>query len=128
MSWYELFCLRVKGRTGGHDHKDVITWDKLRKEIGDLFPIRNRLAHHPVTSKSILEVEIPDSPPLPGVAVDLFTRSWFESYVSDAERMRGQHDHIKPLLTPNLSIHRIEVEAIITKLEIFRSHVLSKYG
>jgi hypothetical protein len=34
---------------GGHDHPDVMAWDALDKEITELLPTRNRLAHHPST-------------------------------------------------------------------------------
>jgi hypothetical protein len=117
---------RREKEDGGHDHADVKIWESLRKKIVDLLPIRNRLAHHPVTNKKI--VPEPTGDDAVSIAVSrLTTLSWYESYVSDAERLRGGHEKAKPLMAPDLSNHRIAVEMIINELEIFRTHVLSKH-
>jgi hypothetical protein len=114
-------------KDGGHDHDDVKIWERLCKEIGALLPIRNRLAHHPIQNKQLIQVALPGAEPISGAAADLLTFSWYESYISEAERLRGQHENIMPLSTVDLSAHRVEIEMIITKLDIFRSSVLSKY-
>lgn len=112
-------------KDGGHDHEDVKTWNKFRKQIGEILPVRNRLAHHPVFQKAIG----PLPPPIysSAAATDLFTFSWFESYMSEPEQLRESDKELKPLMTGDLSSHRIETELVITNLEIFRRHVLSKY-
>jgi hypothetical protein len=115
-----------KKKGGDHDHSDVKIWDCLRKRIGSLLPTRNRLAHNPVASKQILPV--PFSPIDSEAVSHLLTLSWYESYVSDAERLRGHHDNVKPLTEPDLSTHRLEVEMVINELEIFRTNVISKYA
>lgn len=108
-------------KSGGHDHADVQTWDRIRKDIGKILQTRNRIAHHPVADRKLF----PTAPE--GAVGMLFDMSWFESVVSDAERLRGRHDDAKPLLAPHLSAHRLDVEMIITKLAIFREQVLSKH-
>jgi hypothetical protein len=35
-------------KNGGHQHKDLDVWDGILKEIRDLLPVRNRLAHSPI--------------------------------------------------------------------------------
>jgi hypothetical protein len=114
-------------KDGGHDHPDVIIWDKLRKEIGEHFPTRNRIAHHPVAEKKLINITIPGATPMPAAASDLLTFSWYESYVSDAERLRGKHEDAKPLGVPDLANHRVAIEGLITKLELFRTHVLVQH-
>jgi hypothetical protein len=120
---------------GGHDHEDVQTWNRVRKEIADILPIRNRLAHRPVSNRTVFHGVLPGATPLDpeavisgvGAVADLFRFSWFESYVSEAEKLRGRHEDIQPLTTPDLSTHRVDVARAITLLEMFRKHVLSKY-
>jgi hypothetical protein len=108
--------------SGEHDHADVIIWNNIRKEIIAALPARNRMAHHPVTYRVV--------GPVTGslAAQDLLTFSWYESAVSDAERLRGRHEDAKPLTAPDLSYHRVDVETLITKLNLFRTHVLAKYA
>lgn len=119
--------IREKKR-GGHDHEDVLAWKKVRNEITSLLPTRNRLAHHPVLEKQAIQVSVPYAVPISSAASDLLGGfSWYESYVSDAERLRGRHEDVKPLTAPDLSSHRVDVEMLITTLEIFRIHVLAKY-
>ena len=114
-----------ESRDGAHDHPDVVVWDKLRKEIGAEFPTRNHIAHHPVSERNLAkELNITH----PGAAQDLFDFSWYEIYVSEAERLRGRHENAKPLSVPDLANHRVTIEALTTKLEIFRSSVLAKYA
>lgn len=113
-------ALPIKQRkNGGHDHKDVIYWDKLRKDITAHFPLRNRIAHQPVTRREYPEIS---------AVADIFGQNTF--YYSDAseeEKARGQHDETKPLDGPALSMHRVEVESLITRLDIFVHDVLSKH-
>jgi hypothetical protein len=104
---------------GGHDHQDVKIWNELRKEINSLLPIRNRIAHHPVTGATYPEFS---------AVADLFDqRTWYQSQVSESEKLRGRHEDAKPIGGVELSMHRGEVETIITKLELFISNVISKY-
>jgi hypothetical protein len=105
-------------KDGGHDHPDLTNWDNIRKEIGDTLPIRNRLAHHPVANRTIDGAT--------GAVAELF--SWHEIYESDSEQLRGHREKPKPLLAPDLGNHRLAIEQLITKLELFRKHVLSKYA
>jgi hypothetical protein len=119
--------------SGGHDHQDVKYWNETRLTIIDMLSTRNRLAHHPVEQKKIVPVFIkPDgtqSTDAESEAVSsLMTFSWYESYVSEAEKLRGRHENLKPLTTPDLSSHRVEIESLKTRLEIFRVHVLPKYA
>jgi hypothetical protein len=112
--------------SGGHDHVDVKTWNEIRKGIIALLPTRNRLAHHPVIEKRLwpeLKEDYAGS-----AAVSLLNMPWYESYVSDAERLRGRHEDIKPLTVPDLSTHRVDVALIVTQLHRFRTNVLSKYA
>ena len=53
---------------------------------------------------------------------------WHESYVSDAERLRGRHENLQPLGIIELSNHRVSVQILVGKLERFRKNVLSKYA
>jgi hypothetical protein len=104
-------------KSGGHDHPDVKKWDQLRKDIGNLLPVRNRIAHHPITPKKI------DT----GGLGMLDKMSWYEIYVSDAERLRGRHEDTKPLMTPDLSAHRLAVHGVTRRLELFLLETLSEH-
>jgi hypothetical protein len=107
---------------GGHGHPDTIMWGDVRRPIVGLLPVRNRLAHHPVTHK-----ELGPALSLQGWAMPIIS-SWYESYVSEAEQLRGKHENIRPLTAPDLSRHRAEVEALIQHLNLFRARVLPKYA
>jgi hypothetical protein len=111
---------RPERKDGGHDHEDVRMWDKLRKEIGGLLPVRNRIAHHPVASRSI------GTPP-EDVTAALNELSWVELYVSESERLRGRDENTKPLLAPDLSAHRLATHEARVRLQRFISDVLSKH-
>ena len=112
--------------SGGHDHPDTKKWDDLRGQIIGLLPVRNRMAHHPVTYKDLGLPVLGLSTPGPGFALPVIG-SWYESYVSEAEKLRGKHEDIKPLTAPDLSQHRVSVEIVIKQLDLFRARVLSKY-
>lgn len=119
--------------SGGHDHPDVKAWNDIRLEVIRLLPTRNRLAHHPVELKQVVPVFVnPDRTPSTDMESEaisrLMTVSWHESYVSEAERLRGRHDHAKPLTAPDLSSHLVHVEAVIARLKVFRSNIIAKYA
>ncbi len=95
--------------SGGHDHPTVVLWDALRKNLGNLLPVRNRIAHHPVTVRS---VSAGDDAPLEAM-------TWFELYVSDSERLRGRDNNVKTLMVDDLSRHRLAVEDVRTRLRKF---------
>jgi hypothetical protein len=131
----ELIRTVLPGRerkSGGHDHQDVKYWNETRSMIEHELSTRNRLAHHPIEQKKLVPVFIkPDgtqSTDAESEAISsLMTVSWHESYVSEAESLRGGHENLKPLTAPDLSRHRVEIEQIITHLQIFRAHILPKY-
>jgi hypothetical protein len=110
---------------GGHGHPDTKKWDEIRSQITELLPVRNRMAHHPVTYKDLGLM------PVLGFSFDsalpTIRSSWYESYVSEAEKLRGKHEDLKPLTAPDLSQHRLSVEIVIKQLDLFRARVLSKY-
>lgn len=107
--------------SGGHDHPDTLRWDEIRKEILVLLPVRNRLAHHPVAFKELGPVPSLQGWSMPAIA------SWYESHVSEGEKLRGRHEKTNPLTASDLTYHRVSVESIITQLDLFRAQVLSKY-
>ena len=114
---------------GGHDHPDTKKWSQLRRQIAELLPVRNRMAHHPVTYKDLGRMQVLGIAGFvsgEGVALPVIA-SWYESDVSEAEKLRGKHEDIKPLTAPDLSRHRVSVESIIKQLDLFRARVLSKY-
>jgi hypothetical protein len=114
---------------GGHDHPDTQKWDELRSQINDLLPVRNRMAHHPVTYKALGRMPVLGlgTPGTPGQGFALpVIGSWYESYVSEAEKLRGKHEDLKPLMVPDLSDHWVSVDSIIKQLDLFRARVLSK--
>ena len=112
--------------SGGHDHPDTKKWDDLRSQIIGLLPVRNRMAHHPVTYKDLGAMPMMFGSGHAGPVLPVIG-SWYESYVSEAEKLRGKHEDIKPLTAPDLSQHRVSVEIIIKQLDLFRARVLSKY-
>jgi hypothetical protein len=114
---------------GDHNHPDTKKWDEIHRQITKLLPVRNRMAHHPVTYKDLGRMPVlglGGLAPAQGLALPMIG-SWYESYVSEAEKLRGRHKDIKPLIASDLSRHRASVESIIKQLDLFRARVLSKY-
>jgi hypothetical protein len=104
-------------QSGGHDHPDVKKWNQLRKDIGSLLPTRNKIAHHPIFPRQI---------DTGGMGL-LDGMTWYEIYVSEAERLRGRHEDTKPLMAPDLSAHRLAVHGITRRLEEFLSDTLPEH-
>lgn len=104
---------RRSRKDGGHDHADVRKWEAVREEIRDLLKIRNRIAHHPVTS-SIPDQSNPDR-----------TRLQIEQ--SFAEGMRPFRTAPEPLFQDDLEQHLIKVQSAVKSLVVFYEDVLPKH-
>jgi hypothetical protein len=117
-------------KNGGHTHQLTVEWTKTKKTIEDLFSTRTQIAHHPVDNQITLryktngELVPPDQPVSLGDAT--FENS-YSIYVSQSERLRGRHDHIKPLTADALSLHCQAVQAAATKLMNFRAGPLARH-
>jgi hypothetical protein len=72
-------------KDGGHDHPDVFYWKDLVKDIRDLLPIRNLLAHAPIAHAH--ETEFLDAE-----GKETMQTSWYEIMTSLEEQLTGKHE------------------------------------
>lgn len=110
-------------KNGGHNHRLVIEWDKLRKAIKNLLEPRNLLAHAPV--QSVERVEYKSS-----LATDQsFTTlaSWLEIALSKAERLRGKNEE-RLLRSKDLKSHLESVRALSIWISVFHSRAAAQHG
>jgi hypothetical protein len=95
----ELIRLALPRHKHGHQpHDDLRAWDKVLKQIRDLLPVRNQIAHHPVEWRQMpqyVDISFLDTEP----------ESWFEIYESENERMRGRSKSKSPLKVDDLKQH-----------------------
>lgn len=87
-----------KHKPGDHPHDDLKFWIDVLKQVRDLVPTRNRIAHHPVEVRHAAfyaDVSYLDVPP----------DSWFEIYESQNEQLRGRSAGKSPLLVEDLRAH-----------------------
>jgi hypothetical protein len=106
---------RPQRKSGGHPHAGLKKWTAIRNELIELKPIRNRLAHHPVTPWDIEVVGLDSGP----VSV-----AWHEIHTGYWEQLRPHTKPYKPLKVDDLTDHRKEVQALTAKLQHFRAVTL----
>jgi len=106
-------------KNGGHDHPDLVEWNRLRKDMVDLLGARSRIAHHPVRAQSARGQN--------RAFWYLEKSSWFEIYASDAERLRTGRDDAKPLKQDDLVSHCHMVHEITRRAAKFSKDVLPKH-
>jgi hypothetical protein len=98
-------------KNGGHPHPDVKIWGTVRKHIEDLLGTRRRIAHHPVSS--IYQIGTAKIKAKDGEIIkwrDAPLESWWQNYVSEAERTRGRDEKTKPLKIADLKSHYANVQ------------------
>jgi hypothetical protein len=109
-------------KDGGHDHKDVKTWNKLVKDTKELMPTRNLLAHAPVSYILETHVKIEKG----GAWKKAGESSGMEIRTSREERLRNNAD--KFIKDENLESHFKKVRAISDRWDGFLSLLESSYS
>jgi hypothetical protein len=106
-------------KAGAHPHPSEKVWAAIGKEIRDELPIRNRLAHSPAASHGGRFVPPEGGPPE--------FRSWFASYVSPTEKLRGR-DKRGPeyLKRQDVRAHIGRIAELTKRLRNIRQHELSE--
>jgi hypothetical protein len=103
-------------KSGGHAHPSFKEWKNIAKEFRELLATRRRIAHHPTKEKKQTN------------AVGLWdTFSWFEIYVHENEQLRGQSEHLRPLVAGDLQSHHIRTLALKSTIQRFYSETLLKH-
>ena len=93
----EFVKLRLQGSFGPRPDPAVKAWNELRSRITSLLSVRNRLAHHPVsTSKIIVENSLSDRGQ---VRQELFI---LHNSMSEQETLRGRKIDQQPLYLGDL--------------------------
>ncbi len=98
-------------RSGAHHPPAYKKWTEIRSELETLKPIRNRLAHHPVTPWD-LEVVADDMEPI--------NLAWHEIQTGYWERLRPKTKPYEPITVEDLIAHRPAVQSLAVKLLNFR--------
>ena len=116
----ELVKLVLPRHTVGQSpHDDRKAWDAILKQVRDLTPTRNRIAHHPVAPRSpgafYLDVSYLDVPPA----------TWFEIYEGANEQLRGRSKNKTPLKLQDLRDHSVKVSEANSALHRFRHALLA---
>jgi hypothetical protein len=104
--------------SGGHDHPDLVFWDRAAKKLRDILHTRNQLAHHPIASRFEVDLSGPGHPK---------SYSWFEVYVGQNEKLRERSANLQPLLIEDLRAHLILTTGVKDTLERFRDEKLSAH-
>jgi hypothetical protein len=98
--------------SGGHDHEDVKVWNAIQKEIEELLPTRNRIAHQPMG---------------PHMEFDSDARElWFEIYMSDHEQARKDQS-VAGLRKEDLQAHIMAVWLLKDRLAAFYIETVPTY-
>jgi hypothetical protein len=99
----------------------IKTWKKLLKDMRDLVPIRNRIAHDPVSEQEdFFRAGDPVGTPLYQIRHQIRT--------SEHELLRGKVSEPKPLFIDDLHFHYIETEKLRDRLRDFLVNVLPKHA
>jgi hypothetical protein len=107
-------------RSGGHRHDDAKLWKSIETDFEELLPIRNQLAHHPITMvQEYFRAGDPVGTPLSAV--------WFEIYVSNTERLRDRSSRFKALRLADLHKHLQGVNVLTERLRTFLHWTLEKH-
>lgn len=99
---------------GGHDHPDVITWKAIVRDIQELLPIRNLLAHAPLQQAPFLKIKVGDE--------YIAAVSWAEVATGRDEQLRAGSRH--SIRDKDLPDHFLQLVNIVTRLRTFYNHVL----
>jgi hypothetical protein len=105
-------------QSGGHDHPNVTEWRQIVKDIRELLPIRNILAHSRVgrpTSRASFAVDDDQ----PGEV----QTSWFEIATNFEEQLRGRPELC--IIDRHLPDHLADIKSTFSNLDKFFS-VLKK--
>jgi len=106
---------QAERKSGGHPHPVFKMWVQIKTELTNLKPIRNHLAHHPVTPWDFKVVGLTDDP---------VNVAWHEIETGYWERLRPHSKPYEPLKIEDLKAHRPAVQALAAKLKHFRSVTL----
>lgn len=97
-------------KPGEHNHPLLIIWTKILKEIRDLVPARNILAHSPVRYQISIIAQAVET----GDAKIVSEDSWIEIGTSTNEKLKTSID--KSYRVEDLPKHRADVRAISNRL------------
>jgi hypothetical protein len=109
---------------GGHDHPDLVAWNKAKKGFSDLLGVRRRIAHQPIDIKHGITfggVTLPTR--FPG---GMLAESWFEIYVGQHERLREKEAKVLPLKIGDLKDHLSATLNLRARLYAFFHQTLTK--
>jgi hypothetical protein len=101
-------------KDGGHDHPLVTRWKALVNDIRDLLPVRNMIAHAPISELRHYDFAADASTPTVQMV-----RWWIEISPSPNERLRERESTKPSVKDTDLPAHLEQVNAIWTRLEKF---------
>lgn len=117
------FLPKSEKKNGGHPHKLLTEWLKIRNKIRDLLPLRNSLAHHQV--RQVYRSTYVDGGIDLGNGEFTFVRvaSPLEIGASRSELVRGK-EPIGPLSQSDIAAHYPKIEAARDELMKFQHRIL----
>jgi hypothetical protein len=111
-----------KRKDGGHDHPDVTTWRNIVTNLRDLLPVRNLMAHAPVSVQHHSEPFVTAD----GVEALMEKSTWLQIATSWHESLRGKPPNcIQDLELP---YHFKKISAAGFDLEKFRLLLHRRYA
>jgi len=112
-------------KRGDHDHADVIAWTKLLKDTRELLPIRNLLAHSPISIVIHTDIQLDKNGQASKV---LGQKQWHRVQTSPNEMQRGRKEAERSITDDQLPHHYADVSAIGDRFMNFANHVKATYA
>lgn len=104
---------------GGHDHPDVVRWKQIVKDIRELLPIRNILAHARVGRPKCSASFGTDD------GIEHVEATWLEVATSSLEQLRGRPEI--SIIDRHLPDHFEDVKETLSNLDNFYSLLKKRY-
>jgi hypothetical protein len=108
-------------KDGGHDHPNVVKWDKLVNDTRNLLKERNQLAHASVGAVISSRIQLGASSETGGRLIS--QNSWLQVFTNQNEQLRGKAK--PPIRDSDLPQHYAAVQDLANRFSEFHA-LLSK--
>jgi len=105
-------------KDGGHDHPDVVKWNKLVSETRDLLKIRNQIAHASIGIVISSRIQLGDGTAKSGNSL-IGQDSWLQVFTSKNEQLRSRTEK-PPIKDSELPQHYATVQDLANRFSEFQ--------